>query len=166
MKIDINGALWSYCEPLEGLPTEHGGSKLSSLLINKRENVDKLHLHMHLSKFKSIFFLHNCKLGCLEDTNAVLSHFNDYSDHFYAEVSSNLYKNTHLLKSMNLELDYIFQKLRSLTAKIKATYPGDLTIEPLDRRSDNNSLNPRQTQYSPNMSCQTGLKGSSRKHCT
>ncbi|CAH1429877.1 unnamed protein product [Lactuca virosa] len=79
-------------------------------------------------------------LGRLQDSNAVLSHFNDYSEHCYAEVSSDLYTNTRLLKSMKLDLDYIFQKLRSLKAKIKATYPDafpdDSTIETLDRRPD------------------------------
>ncbi|CAI9261915.1 uncharacterized protein LOC111882502 [Lactuca sativa] len=79
-------------------------------------------------------------LGRLQDSNAVLSHFNDYSENCYAEVSSDLYTNTRLLKSMKLDLDYIFQKLRSLKAKIKATYPDafpdDSTIETLDRRPD------------------------------
>lgn len=59
-----------------------------------------------------MFFLYNCRLGRLQDSNAVLSHFNDYSENCYAEVSSDLYTNTRLLKSMKLDLDYIFQKLR------------------------------------------------------
>ncbi|KAI3740594.1 hypothetical protein L2E82_31062 [Cichorium intybus] len=84
--------------------------------------------------------LQNIILGRLQDSNAVLSHFNDYSEHCYAEVSSDLATNTRLLKSMKLDLDYIFQKLRSLKAKIKATYPDafpdDSTIEALDRRPD------------------------------
>ncbi|KAJ9558109.1 hypothetical protein OSB04_012723 [Centaurea solstitialis] len=79
-------------------------------------------------------------LGRLQDSNAVLSHFNDYSENCFAEVSSDLSKNTRLLKSMKSDLDYIFLKLRGLKAKIKATYPDafpdDSTIEALDRRPD------------------------------
>ncbi|KAL8512609.1 hypothetical protein ACS0TY_018918 [Phlomoides rotata] len=48
----------------------------------------------------------------LQDSNAVLSHFNEYSENCFAEVSSDFAKNTRLLRSMKLDLDYIFQKLR------------------------------------------------------
>ncbi|KAG5515930.1 kxDL motif-containing protein LO9-177-like isoform X2 [Rhododendron vialii] len=79
-------------------------------------------------------------LGRLQDSNAVLSHFNEYSEHCFAEVSSEFSRNTRLLRSMKSDLDYIFQKLRSLKAKILATYPDafpdDSTIEALDRRPD------------------------------
>ncbi|KAI3784294.1 hypothetical protein L1987_43391 [Smallanthus sonchifolius] len=79
-------------------------------------------------------------LGRLQDSNAVLSHFNDYSEQCFAEVSTHLSSNTRLLTSMKSDLDYIFQKLRSIKAKIKATYPDafpdDSTIESLDRRPD------------------------------
>ncbi|KAK9064716.1 hypothetical protein SSX86_016098 [Deinandra increscens subsp. villosa] len=81
-------------------------------------------------------------LGRLQDSNAVLSHFNDYSEQCFAEVSSDLSTNTRLLKSMKADLDYIFLKLRgsSIKAKIKGTYPDafpdDSTIESLDRRPD------------------------------
>ncbi|KAK9049877.1 hypothetical protein SSX86_016106 [Deinandra increscens subsp. villosa] len=79
-------------------------------------------------------------LGRLQDSNAVLSHFNDYSEQCFAEVSSDLSTNTRLLKSMKTDLDYIFLKLRSIKAKIKGTYPDafpdDSTIESLDRRPD------------------------------
>ncbi|KAF5763184.1 putative KxDL motif-containing protein [Helianthus annuus] len=79
-------------------------------------------------------------LGRLQDSNAVLSHFNDYSEQCFAEVSGDLSANTRLLKSMKSDLDYIFQKLRSLKAKIKATYPDafpdDSTLEALDARPD------------------------------
>ncbi|XP_076939579.1 kxDL motif-containing protein LO9-177-like [Bidens hawaiensis] len=81
-------------------------------------------------------------LGRLQDSNAVLSHFNDYSEHCFAEVSTDLSANTRLLKSMKSDLDYIFQKLRTIKAKIKATYPDafpdNLTLESLDRRPDLN----------------------------
>ncbi|KAB1206168.1 hypothetical protein CJ030_MR7G014313 [Morella rubra] len=51
-------------------------------------------------------------LGRLQDGNAVLSHFNEYSGHCFAEVSGDLSRNTRLLRSMKSDLDYIFQKLR------------------------------------------------------
>ena len=55
-----------------------------------------------------------CRLGRLQDSNAVLSHFNDYSEHCYSEVSNDFSRNTRLLKSMKTDLDYVFQKLRYL----------------------------------------------------
>ncbi|XP_059666190.1 kxDL motif-containing protein LO9-177 [Cornus florida] len=79
-------------------------------------------------------------LGRLQDSNAVLSHFNEYSENCFEEVSSDFSKNTRLLQSMKSDLDYIFQKLRSLKMKILATYPDAFpdgsTIEALDRRPD------------------------------
>ncbi|RVW23983.1 hypothetical protein CK203_092059 [Vitis vinifera] len=57
---------------------------------------------------------HEVRLGRLQDSNAVLSHFNEYSEHCYAEVSNDFSRNTRLLKSMKTDLDYIFQKLRYL----------------------------------------------------
>ncbi|KAI8524520.1 hypothetical protein RHMOL_Rhmol13G0155400 [Rhododendron molle] len=88
----------------------------------------------------SLFVCPNFRLGRLQDSNAVLSHFNEYSEHCFAEVSSEFSRNTRLLRSMKSDLDYIFQKLRSLKAKILATYPDafpeDSMIEALDRRPD------------------------------
>ncbi|XP_015166646.1 uncharacterized protein [Solanum tuberosum] len=55
--------------------------------------------------------LQNLILGRLQDSNAVLSHFNEYSEHCYAEVSADFSRNTRLLKSMKSDLDYIFLKL-------------------------------------------------------
>lgn len=52
------------------------------------------------------------RLGRLQDSNAVLSHFNEYSEQCFSEISSDMSKNTRLLKSMKSDLDYIFQKLR------------------------------------------------------
>nr|XP_043610432.1 kxDL motif-containing protein 1 [Erigeron canadensis] len=79
-------------------------------------------------------------LGRLQDSNAVLSHFNDYSQQCFSEVSTHLSTNTRLLKSMKSDLDYIFLKLRGMKSKIKATYPDafpdNSTIEALDRRPD------------------------------
>ncbi|TXG48106.1 hypothetical protein EZV62_027400 [Acer yangbiense] len=50
-------------------------------------------------------------LGRLQDSNAVLSHFNEYSENCFAEVSGDFSRNTRLLRSMKSDLDYIFQKL-------------------------------------------------------
>ncbi|KAH9747776.1 KxDL domain-containing protein [Citrus sinensis] len=79
-------------------------------------------------------------LGRLQDSNAVMSHFNEYSENCFAEVAGDFSRNTRLLKYMKLDLDYIFQKLRSMKAKILATYPDafpdESTIEALDRRPD------------------------------
>ncbi|XP_044478127.1 kxDL motif-containing protein 1-like [Mangifera indica] len=79
-------------------------------------------------------------LGRLQDSNAVLSHFNEYSEHCFAEVSGDFSRNARLLKSMKGDLDYIFQKLRGMKAKILATYPDafpdESTREALDQRPD------------------------------
>ncbi|XP_071921257.1 kxDL motif-containing protein LO9-177 isoform X2 [Coffea arabica] len=63
----------------------------------------------------SIRQLQHLILGRLQDSNAVLSHFNEYSEHCFAEVSADFSRNTRLLKSMKSDLDYIFQKLRIFT---------------------------------------------------
>ncbi|KAL7089515.1 hypothetical protein ACP275_13G189800 [Erythranthe tilingii] len=82
----------------------------------------------------------NLILGRLQDSNAVLSHFNDYSENCFADVSADFSKNTRLLRTMKSDLDYIFQKLRSMKGKIVATYPDafpdNSTIEALDERPD------------------------------
>ncbi|KAB5534447.1 hypothetical protein DKX38_017533 [Salix brachista] len=79
-------------------------------------------------------------LGRLQDSNAVLSHFNENSENCFAEVSADFSRNTRLLKSMKLDLDYIFQKLRGMKDKILATYPDAFpdgsAKEVLDRRPD------------------------------
>ncbi|KAJ4980530.1 hypothetical protein NE237_031367 [Protea cynaroides] len=83
--------------------------------------------------------LQNLILGRLQDSNAVLSHFNDVSEQCFAEMSGDLSKNTRLLRSMKTDLDYIFQKLRSMRAKIKVTYPdafSDPSTQMLDQRPD------------------------------
>ena len=53
-----------------------------------------------------------CRLGRLQDSNAVLTHFNEYSEQCFAEVSSDFASKTRLLKSMKADLDHIFTKLR------------------------------------------------------
>ncbi|WVZ59904.1 hypothetical protein U9M48_009989 [Paspalum notatum var. saurae] len=62
-------------------------------------------------------------LGRLQDSNAVLSHFNEYSEQCFAEVSGDFANKTRLLKSMKADLDHIFTKLRGMKARLAATYP-------------------------------------------
>ncbi|GLT44500.1 hypothetical protein SLA2020_183910 [Shorea laevis] len=82
-------------------------------------------------------------LGRLQDSNAVLSHFNEYSENCLSEVSGDFARNTRLLKSIKSDLDYIFQKLRTIKAKLIATYPDAFPDEAaLDRRPDLEVLPP------------------------
>lgn len=53
-----------------------------------------------------------CRLGRLQDGNAVLSHFNEFSENCFAEVAGDFSRHTRLLRSMKSDLEYIFQKLR------------------------------------------------------
>ncbi|KAK9748376.1 hypothetical protein RND81_02G053000 [Saponaria officinalis] len=62
-------------------------------------------------------------LGRLQDSNAVLSHFNEHSENCFTDVMGDFTRNTRILKSMKTDLDHIFLKLRSMKAKISATYP-------------------------------------------
>ncbi|XP_050220775.1 kxDL motif-containing protein LO9-177 [Mercurialis annua] len=93
--------------------------------------------HHHLDSLNQ---LQHLILGRLQDSNAVLSHFNDYSEQSYAEVATDFARNTRILKSMKSDLDYVFQKLRSMKSKIQATYPDafadESSQEVLDRRPD------------------------------
>jgi hypothetical protein len=59
-------------------------------------------------------FLLLSRLGRLQDSNAVLTHFNEYSEQCFVEVSSDFASKTRLLKSMKSDLDHIFTKLRWL----------------------------------------------------
>ncbi|KAL5209682.1 hypothetical protein ABZP36_005305 [Zizania latifolia] len=53
----------------------------------------------------------NVILGRLQDSNAVLTHFNEYSEQCFAEVSNDFASKTRLLQSMKADLDHIFLKL-------------------------------------------------------
>ncbi|RRT68444.1 hypothetical protein B296_00025078 [Ensete ventricosum] len=79
-------------------------------------------------------------MGRLQDSNAVLSHFNEYSERCYAELSGDFTRNVRLLKSMKSDLDHIFAKLRSMKAKLIATYPDAFpdgsTVNMIDQRPD------------------------------
>ncbi|XP_051124755.1 uncharacterized protein LOC127247090 isoform X2 [Andrographis paniculata] len=63
----------------------------------------------------------NLVLGRLQDSNAVLSHFNEYSENCFAEVSAEFAKNARLLRSMKSDLDFVFQKLRSCSLECDCT---------------------------------------------
>ncbi|KAG7559195.1 putative domain KxDL [Arabidopsis thaliana x Arabidopsis arenosa] len=88
----------------------------------------------------SLRHLQHLILGRLQDSNAVLSHYNEFAENCFADVSLEFAKNTRLLKSMKADLDYIFLKLRSIKSKISATYPDafpdDSTSDAFDRRPD------------------------------
>ena len=63
-------------------------------------------------KIVNINFPFLCRMGRLQDSNAVLTHFNEYSEQCFAEVSSDFASKTRLLKSMKADLEHIFTKLR------------------------------------------------------
>ncbi|CAH2044962.1 unnamed protein product [Thlaspi arvense] len=88
----------------------------------------------------SLRHLQHLILGRLQDSNAVLSHYNEFAENCFADVSLEFSRNTRLLKSMKADLDYIFLKLRSIKSKIMATYPDafpdDSTSDAFDRRPD------------------------------
>ncbi|EEF39226.1 kxDL motif-containing protein 1 [Ricinus communis] len=92
--------------------------------------------HQDLDSLKQ---LQHLILGRLQDSNAVLTHFNEYSEQCFGEVANDFSRNTRVLKSMKSDLDYIFLKLRSMKAKILATYPDafpDESTQVLDGRPD------------------------------
>ncbi|KZV47394.1 hypothetical protein F511_07808 [Dorcoceras hygrometricum] len=60
-------------------------------------------------------------LGRLQDSNAVLSHFNEYSENCLSDVSAEFSKNTRLLRSMKSDLDYIFLKLSFIMCLMSPT---------------------------------------------
>ncbi|KAH9288533.1 hypothetical protein KI387_032650, partial [Taxus chinensis] len=70
-------------------------------------------IHTLLSKedINNLKHLQLLILGRLQDSNAVLSHFNVFSENCFADVASDFSKNTRLLKSMKTDLDYIFRKI-------------------------------------------------------
>ncbi|GMN54640.1 hypothetical protein TIFTF001_023763 [Ficus carica] len=108
--------------------------KQTQHLITRAQKKDKFEFLMAI-----FVFGFGIRLGRLQDSNAVLSHFNEYSENCYAEVSVDLAKNTRVLKSMKADLDYIFQKLRSMKSRMLANYPDAFPGDSkgvLDRRPD------------------------------
>ncbi|XP_078436956.1 kxDL motif protein [Wolffia australiana] len=88
------------------------------------------------SDIDSLKQLQHLILGRLQDSNAVLTHFNEYSERCYAEVRGDFTRSTHLLKSMKADLDHIFIRLRSMKAKLQETYPDAFPEGVLDQRPD------------------------------
>jgi hypothetical protein len=74
------------------------------------------------------------RLGRLQDSNAVLSHFNEFSERSFVAVANNFSHNTRLLKSMKNDLDYVFHKISSLKTRIQKQYPNAFkdTVAALD----------------------------------
>ncbi|KAL0442449.1 UNVERIFIED_CONTAM: hypothetical protein Slati_1967600 [Sesamum latifolium] len=79
---------------------------------------------VHSQDLDSIKQSQNLILGRLQDSNAVLSHFNEYSENCFAEVSADFSRNTRLLRSMKSDLDYIFQKLSGVRVFVVAILCG------------------------------------------
>ncbi|KAM7257175.1 hypothetical protein ACFE04_012916 [Oxalis oulophora] len=82
----------------------------------------------------SIKQLQHLIMGRLQDSNAVLSHFNDFSENCFAELSAHFATNTRLLKSIKSDLDYIFLKLRyfiAFTCGCSHLITGFLTLDAL-----------------------------------
>ncbi|XP_020575101.1 kxDL motif-containing protein 1 [Phalaenopsis equestris] len=89
---------------------------------------------------ESIRNIQHLILGRLQDSNAVLSHFNEYSEQCFSQLSGDFSRNARLLNSIKSDLDYIFMKLRSMKSSLKAMYPDAFpdasTIKILDQRPD------------------------------
>eukprot|EP00897_Mesotaenium_endlicherianum_P009234 jgi/Mesen1/8339/ME000461S07755 len=62
-------------------------------------------------------------LGRLQDSNAVLAHFNDFSARSLAAVVNDFSRNTRLLRGMRTDLDAIFRRIRNLKERIKKHHP-------------------------------------------
>ncbi|XP_024514771.1 kxDL motif-containing protein CG10681-like isoform X2 [Selaginella moellendorffii] len=62
-------------------------------------------------------------LGRLGDSNAVLSHYNEFSERSFAAVAPDFAKNTKLLKSMKADLDHIFKHIRIIKNRIQSQFP-------------------------------------------
>ncbi|XP_074582266.1 kxDL motif-containing protein LO9-177-like [Curcuma longa] len=95
---------------------------------------------INAEEVESIKKLQHSILGRLQNSNAVLSHFNEFSEQSYTEVSGDLTRNVRRLKSMKSDLDHIFMKLRKIKAKLKAAhpdaFPNDSSSKMIDQRLD------------------------------
>lgn len=91
----------------------------------------------HINELKHLQLL---LLGRLQDSNAVLSHLNDFSERSFAAVANDFSRNTKLVKSMKDDLDYIFLRIRSLKTRLTAQYPNafnaSINNDILDQRPD------------------------------
>ncbi|XP_021739972.1 kxDL motif-containing protein 1-like [Chenopodium quinoa] len=114
-------------------------SERAAIRAASKEVSHEVNTLMNAEAIDSLKQMQHLILGRLQDSNAVLSHFNEYSENCYADVMADFSKNTRLLKSMKTDLDYIFLKLRSMKSKIFATYPDAFpneSLEVVDTRPD------------------------------
>ncbi|XP_061363492.1 kxDL motif-containing protein LO9-177 isoform X1 [Gastrolobium bilobum] len=115
-------------------------SESESMKLASEEVSDEFKTLVSSDDLHSLNHLQHTILGRLQDSNAVLSHFNEFSEHCFTEISGDIARNTRVLKSVKSDLDYIFQKLRSMKSKILMTYPDafpeDSMSEVIDRRPD------------------------------
>ncbi|CAL0306505.1 unnamed protein product [Lupinus luteus] len=115
-------------------------SEKESRKLGSQEVSNEFKTLINSQDLNTLNHLQHTVLGRLQDSNAVLTHFNDFSEHCFAEISGDITRNTRVLKSVKSDLDYIFQKLRSMKSKISATYPDAFpehsVNEVTDRRPD------------------------------
>lgn len=119
------------------------GSEREAIRTASNEVSHEIKTLINPDSIESVKQMQHLILGRLQDSNAVLSYFNEYSENCYADVMGDFSKNTRLLKSMKTDLDYIFLKLRSMKSKIYATYPDAFpngSLEVIDARPDLDAL--------------------------
>ncbi|XP_010528363.1 PREDICTED: kxDL motif-containing protein 1 [Tarenaya hassleriana] len=114
------------------------GEEKESIREASKEWSDEFKTLVKTEDLDSLRHLQHLILGRLQDSNAVLSHYNEFAENCFTDVSLEFSRNTRLLKSMKADLDYIFLKLRSIKAKITETYPDafpdESTSDAFDRR--------------------------------
>lgn len=97
---------------------------------------DKIHNLLSASDVDTLKHQQLLILGRLQDSNAVLSHFNDFSERSFTAVANDFSQNTRLLKSMKTDLDYVFRKIGSLKTRIQKQYPDAFKDAVADNRPD------------------------------
>ncbi|AET04398.1 kxDL motif-containing protein 1 isoform X1 [Medicago truncatula] len=115
-------------------------SESESMKLGSEELSSEFKTLVSSDDLRSLNHLQHTILGRLQDSNAVLSHFNDFSQHCFTQISPDMARNTRVLKSIKSDLDYIFLKLRNMKTKLSTTYPDafpeDSTSNVIDRRPD------------------------------
>ncbi|XP_024400087.1 kxDL motif-containing protein LO9-177 [Physcomitrium patens] len=96
---------------------------VASIAAASSATAEKIHSLLSASDVGTLKHQQLLILGRLQDSNAVLSHFNDFSDRSFTAVANDFSQNTRLLKSMKSDLDYVFRKIGSLKARIQKHYP-------------------------------------------
>ncbi|XP_039685618.1 uncharacterized protein [Medicago truncatula] len=93
-------------------------SESESMKLGSEELSSEFKTLVSSDDLRSLNHLQHTILGRLQDSNAVLSHFNDFSQHCFTQISPDMARNTRVLKSIKSDLDYIFLKLRGRTQRI------------------------------------------------